>query len=529
MNPEKFKKPQFKVYNTPEDAYDRLFNPEDFLPVDDDIVFSVKGRDIMMNKNVLFRYNADNNNYTCIYPQFKDWNAFQDGGTYRPCQLLLGIKFKGDYQKARQFILYEYLDADVPYIRVASKYFKVVKRKNQYGIDVEDIVVWGKDAISDDYGKPFLKRVHKFDDFTVEPCNIGYKNIIDGQYNLYKPFPHKPHPEPVSITDIPTISGLIHHIFGEQQELGYRYYKILYEYPKQILPVLCLISEERQTGKTTLLNFTQMLFGANFGIINSETLTSAFNSAYAYLNIIGVDETVIEKASAVEKIKMLATASTLNVNMKNINEFNIPFYGKIMMATNKEKDFMRIDTEEIRFWLRKPGTVKRVDPKLNQKFIAEIPKFLRYLHQLDDIEFGKSRMVFTPEEIRNTNLDIVKRESWSGLRKELYLLIQDIFIKDKDKHEIELAVIDIKQFWFENDSRVSRSYIKKVIEDEMKYNKSDKIKRYNPPVYYGDSTKTGTPYIFKRKDFEVPLEDKQHETNRKIADIDPRNDGSIPF
>ena len=509
MNPEKFKKPQFRKYNTPEDAYNVVFNPDDFIPDNDENkVISIKGRDVMINKNVLFKYDSEANEYTCHFEKLGHWRCFDHLGKYKPYQLLLGIKFDGDYSKARQYILYHYLDAEVPYIRVGVKYFKTVKRKNQYGVDVEDIVVWNKDAIIDDHGKSFLKKVHKFDDFTVEPCNVAYKNVIDGYYNLYKPFPHKPHPEPVTVTDIPTISGLMYHIFGEQQELGYKYYKVMYEYPKQILPVLCLVSEERQTGKTTLLNFTQMLFGANFGIINSETLTSSFNSAYAYLNIIGIDETVIEKASAVEKIKMLATASTLNVNMKNVNEFNIPFYGNIIMATNKEKDFMRIDNEEIRFWIRKPGLVGKIDPKLNDKLISEIPKFLTYLKQMDDIEFGKSRMVFTPEEINNSNLDAVKRESWSGLRKELYILIQNEFMREEDLDEFEMASVDIKNDWFQNDSRIGRAYIKKVIEDEMKIVKSDQVKRYRPGNYKDGKEKTGTPYLFKRKDFNVPIDTK---------------------
>ena len=92
--------------------------------------------------------------------------------------------------------------------------------------------------------------------------------------------------------------------------------KLLYEHPCQILPVLSLVSTERETGKTTFLNYIQMLFGENSTLINPSDLTSSFNDAYATKNIIMIDETVIEKQNVVEKLKSLATAKTISVSQK---------------------------------------------------------------------------------------------------------------------------------------------------------------------------------------------------------------------
>ena len=56
---------------------------------------------------------------------------------------------------------------------------------------------------------------------------------------------------------------LIHYIFGEQYELGMDYMQLLYAKPTQKLPILLLVSEERNTGKTTFLNFLKAMFEDN--------------------------------------------------------------------------------------------------------------------------------------------------------------------------------------------------------------------------------------------------------------------------
>lgn len=56
---------------------------------------------------------------------------------------------------------------------------------------------------------------------------------------------------------------MIEHIFGEQYELGMDYLQLLYLQPVQKLPILLLVSEERNTGKSTFLNFLKALFQNN--------------------------------------------------------------------------------------------------------------------------------------------------------------------------------------------------------------------------------------------------------------------------
>ena len=88
------------------------------------------------------------------------------------------------------------------------------------------------------------------------------------------------------------------------------YIKLLLEKPTQILPVLCLVSESRNTGKTTFLNFIKVIFGANMTINTNEDFRSQFNSDWATKLIIGVDEVLLDKIEDSERIKILSTAKT---------------------------------------------------------------------------------------------------------------------------------------------------------------------------------------------------------------------------
>jgi hypothetical protein len=260
-----------------------------------------------------------------------------------------------------------------------------------------------------------------------------------------------------------------------------------------------MVSEKRGTGKTTFMNFLQMIFGGNADIVPSASFADRFNSSYAYLNIIGVDEAVIEKAQAVEKIKMLATAKTLMVNMKSVPEFSVPFYGKIVMATNKERDFMRIDNEEIRFWIRKLEPIKSEIPDFDKRLRAEIPKFLRYLADLPAVEV-KSRMVFTATQISNDQLDAVKAESKSGLHKDMELRIAAVFDRNAGINEFSASPLDIKHHWYGHD-KYEAAYIRKVLKDEMKLKAPERPFHYLPFEDRRLYAATGRAYTFRRDMF----------------------------
>lgn len=419
----------------------------------------------------------------------------KDDYLYTKFEILTICKFEGNHRDAMNYVEFRILKKQIPFIRVGCDYFKINYKTNRYGVNVKAIKNWKKEEIKDDYGKAMLREIPRFDDFTIIPDNVNYTEFQNSMYNLYAKFPHSP---AENDGEFKHIDLLLNHIFGSQVELGYKYMKVLYEMPQQILPVLVLASTERQTGKTTFLNFLEILFGDNYVNIAPDELTGTFNHLYATKNIIAIDETVLEKQSSVEKIKAIATQKSMAVNQKFVSQYKVPFFGKIIIGTNREHDFMRIDEEEIRFWVRRVGVIKHRITDIEQKMTAEIPYFLRYLQQLPEIDMTKSRMIFTEEEIRTQYLEVVMDESKNTLRKELEMLIEDAFMQDRNMKEFKMTAMDIKKIWFEKNNNYSNPYIHKVLKNDMKV-PIGKNQRYYP--LEGENSKIGTPYIFKRENF----------------------------
>lgn len=419
--------------------------------------------------------------------------------------LLSAVKFKFDNSKAQSFVLYFLMKKEIPYIRVGTDHFNVFEKTNRYGIKQTILKAWDKATINDDHGKSLLSHIPKFQDFTIIPNNKEFIPVDNNCYNLYSKFAHDPFNGDVSLTDIPVTIGVMNHIFGDQWELGLKYMKILYEFPRQILPVLALVSTERQTGKTTFLNYLQILFGENATLINPGDLTSNYNDAYATKNIIMIDETVIDRANTIEKLKSIATAKTMSVSQKFVQHYSVPFFGKVIICTNKENDFMRIDEEEIRFWVRKiKPVVGERNTLIEEQLRDEIPKFLKLLTDLPDVDFSKSRMVFTEDEIQTNALSSVKNESKSSLCKEIEYHLEHFF-NNYDVNEFEATAGDIKNRWFLNNNQINIPYIRKVIKEEMKI-ETLKVKKYLPFNEHSQTSTmvTGAPFYFSanvKKDY----------------------------
>lgn len=413
--------------------------------------------------------------------------------TLTPFQILMILRFKKNFSAAVMHVEQKEMKREIPFCRVGVDYFKIIKKPDRYGIDRTELKRWTKSELITDYGKNFPEVVPKFDDFTIEPSNKDYQPVIRSganQYrNLYAPFEHKAEGGDLKWTNI-----LMKHVFGEQYEQGVKYMQWVYLKPKQILPILTLVSKERGTGKTTFLNWLSQIYGANMVTINPEDLTGSFNGMYARSNIIAIEETFIDKETSVEKLKALATAKNLAVNQKHIDNYSIPFFGKIIMCTNKVKNFARIDDDEIRFWTRKLGTIDVSNPNIEDDLVKEIPAFLHFLESQPMPEI-KSRMGFLPEEIETKELLDLKAESKPAIYKEILINVDDYFESNTKELDLKVTLKDIKDRWFSNQHNYNKAYIKTILQDEMNMKPTHKPQRYKP--FNEGIEKTGRYYTFK--------------------------------
>jgi len=383
---------------------------------------------------------------------------------------------------------------DRKYIRVGTDYFKIIEKPDRFDIIRTELKKWSKETIKDDHpNKYFLDSIPKYDDFIITPNNNGVSKVIHNCYNMYSAFPHKPKKGKWKWTEI-----LLRHIFGSQYEQGLIYLQVLYLFPKQPLPILVLVSEERQTGKSTFLDWLNMVFGANMAMIEPDVIGNNFNGEYATSNIIAIDEGIIDKQIAIEKIKSLSTKKFISVNIKQVAHFKLPFFGKIIMASNNEDKFMRVDQSEIRFWVRKILTPTQENHNILNDMIEEIPSFLSMIKDLPPIDFTKSRMVLTAEQINNDYLKAVVAESHSGLFKEISELFQFYFENGCNK-ECYATPKDIKEKFFANDKSISINYIRKVLKSEFKFENTKSAARYSP--FNSFDNIVGKPFTFKASDF----------------------------
>ena len=152
-----------------------------------------------------------------------------------------------------------------------------------------------------DYGKDFLATNSKYDGFCTVPNHVNYQPVVDKLLNLYEPIGHQP-----KEGEFQHVKSLIRHIFGEQYELGMDYLQLLYLQPVQKLPILLMVSEERNTGKSTFLNFLKAVFQNNVTFNTNEDFRSQFNADWAGKLLIVVDEVLLNRREDSERLKISA-------------------------------------------------------------------------------------------------------------------------------------------------------------------------------------------------------------------------------
>lgn len=372
------------------------------------------------------------------------------------------------------------MDLDIPYVRVGTPYFKIIEKPLISGDKTKVMVRWNRETIITDHGKAFLNEVLKLDGFCCIPNHLSYEKIIDCFYNTYHELDNKPSENNFSLVEleklIPSSLEFINHIFGAQREYGLDYIKLLYEKPTQKLPILCLVSKERSTGKSSFIKWMKSIFGMNMTYIKGDSFGSQFNSDWASMLLVAIDEVFFDKKEITERLKYLSTTDKDKVEAKGKDRHEIEFFAKFILCSNNEDNFIQIDEEEIRYWVRKIKPVKQEDVFFNQKLTSEIPYFLKYLQMRAYISKQATRMWFKPEQIMTPSLlKLFNRNNATAFVMEQ---IHECFEK-MDEEELKLAPKDIHTLLKKHNSRtkVSLNDIRKVLK-KWDFTPEDNSKSY---------------------------------------------------
>ncbi len=333
------------------------------------------------------------------------------------------------------------------YIRVATDYYRLSHilnaRKQSFPVQQP----WKKGVILGDYSKEIFNHIKKYIAFVNIPDNSEsylkeHSHNGDAYFNLYEQMKFIPVQGDVTIT-----LKFLSRIFQDKFDIILDYLKILYENPTQNLPVICLVSKIQETGKSTYMSWLCSIFGRNAIILGNEEFSTNFNSLYASKLIVCIDESFIDKTIIKEKIKRLTTTDSINMEAKGRDTIRMDFFGKLVLSSNTEDNFIKMDEDDNRFFVVKVPELTPVDfiPELMDKLEKEIPAFLYFLKTRTLCYPKKSRLWFDPKVYETEALTRIRVYTRSIVQKELLRWFGDIFAFESSKDEIHVTPVRLAQ------------------------------------------------------------------------------------
>ena len=386
------------------------------------------------------------------------------------------------------------------FIRVGTTLYKIVEQPRLNGGYVKKRIAWNNETLRQDYGKDYIGSVPKYDGFCTVPEHIGYRSVVGKFLNLYEPIDHRPQEG-----DLSHIQSLVRHIFGEQYELGMDYLQLLYLQPIQKLPILLLVSEERNTGKSTFLNFLKALFQNNVTFNTNEDFRSQFNSDWAGKLLIVVDEVLLNRREDSERLKNLSTTFTYKMEAKGKDRTEVAFFAKFVLCSNNEYFPILIDAGETRYWVRKIMPLQSDDTNFLQKLKVEIPAFLYFLTQRKLSTTQESRMWFNPTLIYTAALQKIIRSNRNRLEIEMTELLLDI-MSNMNVESVSFCLNDLVTLLLYSQVKVEKYQVRKVVQEVWKLTSAHNSLSYTAyefaphrECHYEPKRKTGRFYTVTKE------------------------------
>ncbi|MFH6956459.1 primase-helicase family protein [Flavobacterium aquidurense] len=377
------------------------------------------------------------------------------------------------------------------YLRIGTSYFKKSLYPLSSGDFVEILVIWSPELIRQDHGKNVLSEIERYDGFICIPENRPefFLKRIQDYYNTYHQISKSP-----SEGKIENTLSFLSHIFGEQLELGIDYLQLIYLKPTQILPILCLVSKERNTGKSTFLKWLKEIFEYNLTFLTNSDFTSNFNADWSSKLLICIDEVLFKTDELTERIKYLSTTNTHKTEAKGKDKKEASFFGKFVLCSNNETSFIKIDADEIRFWVIRINKFQKEDVDILKKLIDEIPAFLHFLINRKLSTENQSRMWFTPEQIKTKALLKLVRHNSNQIERELANVLLNT-MESLDIENLDFSFSDLlnilNKFKIKYDAVEIKNIIRKnwKLEQAKNSNQYQKVSITNDLDFYQNLTK----------------------------------------
>lgn len=397
----------------------------------------------------------------------------------------------------------------IPYVRIGMQLYKKMWLYDSRGNRYKTIKLWNdettkrelrKKGMSKNEIEQYLEDIPLYEHHAYVPSHINYEQVVGTQYNLYQELEFESQKGDFHIT-----KKFLRHIFGLQTEIFLDYIQLLYLNPLQILPILILVSKERQTGKTTFFNWLKLLFSSNMLLLEADNLKSRFNSELEGKLIAAIEDTdSLHSHTIMDKIKNYSTAISYQSESKGYNRIETSLFVKFLIASNNEENLLKLESEEIRFWIVKVNTIKEHDrdPNILECLKHEIPAFLYFLTDRNLFTpKPQSRMWFDPKILRTTALELMIKNSVDKIEFELAILLYEI-MDSNGLDSLDLCPIDAIELLKEARINVDTSKIRNILKKQ--WNLSNKGNSFNYQKASISSSREFKFNISKGKFYTVP-------------------------
>jgi hypothetical protein len=188
------------------------------------------------------------------------------------------------------------------------------------------------------------------------------------------------------------------------------------------------------------------------------------------------------------------------MNEKFQRAHTVDYFGKIILVSNHEDNFISANKEDIRYWIRKVPKI----PAYNENFDIEdqlrdeVPAFLHYLKTREVSTQKKSRAWFAPELIETTALNRVREYSHTPLYFDLREALTTFFANNPLKIELKATAKMIIDNLLNKKNEYNTKYLTKVLKDE--FEKASTYGRFTEDQFMWTS-QPGHFYVFNRSEF----------------------------
>jgi hypothetical protein len=166
-------------------------------------------------------------------------------------------------------------------------------------------------------------------------------------------------------------------------------------------------------------------------ILDSERISSKFNGSWAGKLIIGVDESFIDtdKPTVVNRLKMIATNSSIPIEKKGKEAGEVPNFAKLIMCSNDETNFLKIEIEDTRYWIIRVKGIDpdKRDPHMAERMEAEIPAFLHYLKHRTLFYAERTRLWFDSEDYATEALKKIQERTGNVIWQNIVMVVRQQF------------------------------------------------------------------------------------------------------